>query len=114
MGCRIEDVDESTELFYIAGRYRANKKLSLSNVTTVYHLLALFMGCGVVPRMTSCVAVPTKINFLDRPTRRLFHLFLSFQKYITILTTNKCEKNVHQVYSAGIQTHDLWNMSLLP
>ena len=23
-------------------------------------------------------------------------------------------KNVHPVYSAGIQTHDLWNMSLFP
>ena len=23
-------------------------------------------------------------------------------------------KNVHPVYGAGIQTHDLWNMSLLP
>ena len=23
-------------------------------------------------------------------------------------------KNVHPVYSTGIQTHDLWNMSLFP
>ena len=43
----------------------------------------------------------------------LFHLFSSFQTNITIFTTNKCEK-VHLVYSAGIQSHDLCNMSLLP
>ena len=23
-------------------------------------------------------------------------------------------KNVHKVYGAGIRTHDLWNMSLIP
>ena len=41
-----------------------------------------------------------------------FCLFSSFQTQITINTTNKCE-NVHPVYGAGIQTHDLWHMSLL-
>ena len=28
--------------------------------------------------------------------------------------TNTYVKNVHPVYGAGIQTHNLWNMSLLP
>ena len=48
--------------------------------------------------------------------RPLFNIFSSFQKYITNFTTNRylCEKNVHPVYGAGIRTHDLWNMSLLP
>ena len=37
------------------------------------------------------------------------------KKHITIFTTNKREKrHIHPVYGAGIRTHDLWNMSLLP
>ena len=42
--------------------------------------------------------------------------FWSFQTNNTIFTTNQCEKfpNVHPVYNAGIQTHDLRYMSLLP
>ena len=44
--------------------------------------------------------------------RPLFHLFSSFQTNITNFTTNRCMKNVHPVYYAGIRTHDLWNMSL--
>ena len=42
-----------------------------------------------------------------------FNLFCLF-KHITNFTTNRYVKNVHPVYSAGIRTHDLWNMSLLP
>ena len=45
--------------------------------------------------------------------RSLFHLFSSFQTNITILQQIHL-KNVHPVYSAGIWTNDLWNMSLLP
>ena len=37
----------------------------------------------------------------------------SFQTNITIFTTNICAKNVHPVYIARIQTHDLRNMSFL-
>ena len=41
--------------------------------------------------------------------------FWSFQTNNTIFTTNECEKcHVHPVSGAGIQTHDLWNVSLLP
>ena len=40
----------------------------------------------------------------------LFHFFRLF-KHITNFTTNIYVKNVHPVYSAGIRTHDLWNMS---
>ena len=43
--------------------------------------------------------------------RSLFFIFSSFQTKITIFTTNKCEKCPS---GAGIQTHDLRNMSLLP
>ena len=43
----------------------------------------------------------------------LFNLFLAFQTNITILQQINV-KNVHPVYGAGIQAHDLWNMSLLP
>ena len=38
---------------------------------------------------------------------RLFKQILQFLQQINV-------KNVHPVYSAGIQTHNLWNMSLLP
>ena len=44
-----------------------------------------------------------------------FFYFRSFQTSITtIFTTNICGKNVHPVYSTGIRTLDLWNMSLFP
>ena len=49
---------------------------------------------------------------MGRP-RPLFRLFSSFQTNITMLTTNVCEKR-HSVDSAGIQTHNLLNTSLLP
>ena len=39
-----------------------------------------------------------------------FLFILSFQANITILYV----KNVHPVYGAGIRTHNLQNMSLLP
>ena len=44
-----------------------------------------------------------------------FVYFRSFQTNNTIFTTNECEKcHVHPVSGAGIRTHDLWNVSLLP
>ena len=42
-------------------------------------------------------------------TQPLFRLFLSFQTNVNFLG-----ENVHLVYSAGIQTHNLQNISLLP
>ena len=45
--------------------------------------------------------------------RPLFHVFLSFQTHIQFSQQINV-KNVLQVYSDGIQTRDLWNMSLLP
>ena len=53
--------------------------------------------------------------YSDRDINGLFFVyFWSFQTIITIFTTNKCEQNVHPVYGAGIQTHDLRNTFLLP
>ena len=57
-----------------------------------------------------------RLNFFKNgPTPASFIVyFWSFQtNIITIFTTNICE-NVHPVYGARIQTHDLWNVSLLP
>ena len=45
--------------------------------------------------------------------RPLFNLFSTFQAHLTNLTTIGVWKNVHPVYSAGIRTHDFWNMSPL-
>ena len=47
--------------------------------------------------------------------RPLFHLFSSFLTNITTLTTNICEKmSIQYSIGAGIRTHNLWIMSLLP
>ena len=48
--------------------------------------------------------------FLNGPSPASFSFIQYFQT--NIFTTNKC-KNVHPVYGAGIETHDLWNVSLL-
>ena len=54
--------------------------------------------------------------FLNWANPGLFFVyFRSFQTNNTIFTTNECEKrHVHPVSGAGIRTHDLWNVSLLP
>ena len=44
----------------------------------------------------------------------LFHLFLVFSTKHYNFYNNYMWKNVHPVYGAGIQTHDLWNVSLFP
>ena len=41
-------------------------------------------------------------------------IFGLFKQILQLFTTNQCEKcHVHPVYSTGIQTHDLSNMSRL-
>ena len=47
------------------------------------------------------------VVFLNGPNPASFYLFSSFQTHITILQQINV-KNVHTVYSAGIQTHDIW------
>ena len=44
----------------------------------------------------------------------LFFIYFRVSNHITNFTTNSYVKNVHPVYGAGIRTHSLWNMSLLP
>ena len=48
------------------------------------------------------------------PPRPLFNLFSVFFKQTIQILHQSNVKNVHPVYGAGIRTHDLWNMSLLP
>ena len=43
----------------------------------------------------------------------LYYLFYSYQTHITIFTTKNVKKCPSSI-CAGSQTHDLWNMSLLP
>ena len=43
-----------------------------------------------------------------------FIYFRHFKHTLHILQQIGMRKNVHPVYGAGIRTHDLWNMSLLP
>ena len=49
---------------------------------------------------------PTQASFID-PFRSFKQTSLQFLQLMNV-------KNVHPAYSAGIQTHNLWNMSLLP
>ena len=87
-----------------------------------------FYNTGITPELSSLKRVrpnvSTKVDeniykrseetffMMDHP-RPFFHLFSSFQTNITILQQRNV-KNVHPVYGAGIWTHDLRNMSLLP
>ena len=49
------------------------------------------------------------------PPASFSFIFGPSQTNNTIFTTNQREKRiVHPVSGAGIQTHDLWNVSLLP
>ena len=59
------------------------------------------------------------LSAMDKPrsgsTAFMIAVKLLSQVSMTILTTNICVKcYVHPVCSAGIQTHDFWNPSLLP
>ena len=48
-------------------------------------------------------------------TRPLFRLFsVSFKQTIQFLQQINVKNVVYPVSGAGIQTHDLWNVSLLP
>ena len=58
-------------------------------------------------------ATNLKIYLMAHPQPH-FRLILSFQTNITIFTTNIFEKFPSSIYSSGIRTHNLQNMSLLP
>ena len=48
-----------------------------------------------------------------RPLFRLFSIFSNKQyNFLQQIKVKKC--HVHPVYGNGIQTHDLWNVSLIP
>ena len=49
----------------------------------------------------SCKLLLSSFLKMGQP-QLLFHLFSFFQTHVAIYTTNKCEKNVHPVYGAGI------------
>ena len=69
----------------------------------------VFFPTKVKQKISSCLKMLTMSKyFLNWP---LFNLFSSFQTHFTIFTTTNF---VHPVNGAGIRTHDLWNMSLLP
>ena len=50
---------------------------------------------------------------MDQPLP-LFRLFLVFSNKHYKFLQQIYVKNVHPVYGAGILTHDLWNVNLLP
>ena len=63
-------------------------------------------------KATSYNNIFTFLSFLMGHPWPLLRLFSSVQTKITIFTMNV--QNVHPVYDAGIRTHNLWNLSLLP
>ena len=74
-----------------------------------------FNGCGQIskwPKKYKCPSI-TNSFFKKGQPRPLFHYFRLF-KHTLQLSQQITAKKVHPVYSARIQTHNLWNMSLLP
>ena len=58
--------------------------------------------------------VPDKSTQLKNgPSWPLFHLYSVFLKQTLYFLHQLNAKNVHQVYGAGIQTHDLQKINLL-
>ena len=55
-----------------------------------------------------------QFDFFKWANPGVFFIYFRLFKYTTYFTTNAYVKNVHPVYGAGIWTHKLWNMSLLP
>ena len=72
-----------------------------------------FVGISIPDRLACLDERAHTLSFLMGIPRPLFCLFLSFLTNITILTKINV-KNVHPVYGAVIQTHNLQNKSLLP
>ena len=77
--------------------------------------------CGIATHGAIRVlnGMPISIAFFKKKCANpglFFVYFRSFQTNInSIFTLNQCEKcHVHPVSGARIQTHDLWNVSLLP
>ena len=54
-----------------------------------------------------------RICFFNGPSPACFIYFRLFEQTLQFLQQINL-KNVHPVYGAGIRTHDLHNMSLLP
>ena len=57
------------------------------------------------------VCLPLLALFLNGPSSSSFSFIFGLLKQSA---TTYCEKNVHPISSAGIRTHDLLNISLLP
>ena len=58
-----------------------------------------------LPKLFKNGPTPTSFSFI-------FGLFKQTIQFLQQIKVKKC--HVHPVYRAGIRTHDLWNMSLLP
>ena len=84
-------------------------KRGADNPGVKFHVINLVVGI-------SQEQATHKDIFLNGPNPASFSFILGlFQTNNTIFTTNKYEKcHVHPVSGAGIGTHDLWNVSLLP
>ena len=61
----------------------------------------------------NCCVVTWRLFIIKWANPGLF-LFFVFSNTLQILQQICMWKNVHPVYGAGIRTHNLWNMSLLP
>ena len=73
-------------------------------------LMFLFLFLGVMSNTLKVCNLP--YGFIAIET--FFIYFRLFNHTFQILQQIGMWKNVHPVDGAGIRTHDLWNMSLLP
>ena len=105
-------------------------KREMKNLAEIFSTEKLFEGVWEVLTNDNPLSFrPNAFCLPDSNTRKLFFFkkkrltnpslffvyFRSFQTNNTFFTTNECEKcHVHPVSGAGIRTHDLWNVSLLP
>ena len=96
-----QQVSKSVANFYVAKAFSETGGHPFSDTTPLW---SMWVFSGFIYLLLKNGQTPASFSFI-------FGLFkqTSLQFLQQILW-----KNVHPVYGAGIQTHDLWNMNLLP
>ena len=109
--------DGKTSFLHLQNLY----PICATNPWRLYHITVVSVTRSWNQKLSNfskCCPKITHSNFFLKKWANLglfFVYFRSFQTNNTIFTTNQCEKcHVHPVSGAGIRTHDLWNVSLLP
>ena len=100
------------------GEVRPYHSESLTNLIFPSHDMALgylkSIWLAILLLLGPVLAKQPNFFFFIWAISGLFLIYFRFFKHITNFTKNAYLKNVHSVYCAGIRTHNLWNMGLLP